>query len=100
SDSGNRRRFDERYSGTLSPGQTFVDVPFQLRQSPLDAKFNQNHGNERLGFALFDSAGNLIAIAENKSIYIDGLQPGRYFYRVSGNVSRAVDFTIKSGQGR
>ncbi|MCV4566482.1 hypothetical protein OFB72_28410, partial [Escherichia coli] len=89
-----------RFSGTIMPGQIFVDVPFELRRSTIDAKINQNHGNERLRFELYDNNGNLVAVAENRSIYMDGLPLGRYIYRVSGDVSRAVDFTIKSSQGR
>jgi len=49
---------------------------------------------------LLDANGNLIATARNNKIYLEGLKTGRYFYRVSGNVSKAVDFTIKSGQGQ
>jgi hypothetical protein len=91
-------RFDERYSGTINPGQPFVDVPFELRRSLLDAQISQNYGNQTITLELYDAAGNLVATAVNKRIYLNGLTPGTYFYRVRGNVSRAVDFTIKSGQ--
>jgi hypothetical protein len=66
----------------------------------LDAMINQNNGNQQTVFELLDSSGNLIATAANKTIRLNGLTTGMYFYRVSGNVTKAVDFTIKSGQGR
>lgn len=97
-DDKSRARIDERFSGTINPGQNFIEIPFEFRRSILDAMINQNHGNERLYFELYDNFGNLVAVAENKAIYVEGLQPGRYRYRVSGTVSRAVDFTIKSRQ--
>ena len=93
-------RFDERYSGTINVGQPSVVIPFELRRSTLDAQINQNNGNQQIQFDLLDGNGNFIATAPNKKIYLEGLNPGRYFYRVRGNVSKAVDFTIKSGQGQ
>ena len=93
-------RFDERYSGTLNPGQAFVSIPFDLRRSRLEAQINQNHGNQQVTLELADEHGNLIAVAEDNKLIRDGLAAGRYVYRVRGSVTRAVDFTIKSGQGR
>lgn len=91
-------RFDERYSGTINPGQAFVDIAFELRRGLLDAQLNQNHGNQPLFFELIDSQGNIVATSSNGRIYVGGLTPGTYKYRVRGSVNRAVDFTIKSGQ--
>lgn len=91
-------RFDERYSGTINPAEPFVDIAFDLRRPLLDAQISQNYGNQTITLELYDAAGNLIATAVNKRIYLNGLTPGTYFYRVRGNVSRVVDFTIKSGQ--
>jgi hypothetical protein len=93
-------RFDERYSGTISPGQGFVDVVFELRRSLIDAQMTQNHGNQPLTFELYDADGNLIATAANRKIYLNGLTQGTYRYRISGTVTRAVDFTVMSGQGQ
>ncbi len=70
-----------------------------LRRSLLDAQINQNYGNQQIVFELLDANGNLIATATGRTIYLDGLAPGTYYYRVRGNVTRAVDFTIKSRQG-
>jgi len=92
-------RFDERYSGTLGIGQQFVEIRFELRRSLLDAQINQNQGNQTIYFELLDANGNLIATASQKKIFLDGLTPGTYIYRIRGSVSKAVDFTIKSGQG-
>lgn len=92
-------RFDERYSGTINPGQSAVSIAFELRRSLLDAQINQNHGNQQIAFELLDSRGNLIATANNRKIRLDALAAGTYFYRVRGDVTKAVDFTIKSGQG-
>ena len=49
---------------------------------------------------LLDQYGNLVATASQQKIRLDGLTPGQYVYRVRGNVTKAVDFTIKSGQGQ
>ena len=49
---------------------------------------------------LLDANGNLLTTATHQKINREDLSPGRYSYRVRGNVSRPVDFTIKSGQGR
>lgn len=97
----NQGKFEERYSGTINPGQSFVEIAFSVRNSILNAQMNQNRGNEPLVFELFDSNRNLIATgnAQNK-IELSGLSAGTYYYRVRGSVSRAVDFTIKSGQGK
>jgi serine protease AprX len=92
-------RFDERYSGTLNPGQGSVSIAFEVRRSSLDAQINQNHGNQQTTLELLDEHGNLIAAANGNKLVLEGLSTGRYIYRVSGNVTKAVDFTIKSGQG-
>lgn len=91
-------RFDERYSGTLSPGQASIAISFELRRSSLDAQMNQNHGNQTLIFELLDMNGNLIATANDRKILLERLMPGTFTYRVRGNVTRSVDFTIRSGQ--
>jgi subtilisin family serine protease len=93
-------RFDERYSGTINPGQPFVSIGFELRRSQLDAQINQNHGDQQIAFDLFDASGNHIAMADKQKIRLDGLTPGAYVYRISGSITKPVDFTIKSGQGQ
>jgi serine protease AprX len=98
--SGNNGRFEERYSGTILPGQASVEIPFTIRNSVLDAQINQNHGNQQIFFELLDANGNVIAVASQRKIYLENLPNGNYIYRVRGNVTQAVDFTIKSGQGR
>ncbi|HSE19303.1 MAG TPA: S8 family serine peptidase [Pyrinomonadaceae bacterium] len=91
--------FKERYSGTIQPGQSSVAIPFSLRHSGLDAQINQNHGNQRIYFEVLDANGNLIAIAENNKIALRNLALGNYVFRIRGDVTTAVDFTIKSEQG-
>jgi hypothetical protein len=91
--------FKERYSGTIQPGQSSVALPFSLRRSGLDAQINQNHGNQRIYFELLDPNGNVIAVAEDKKIALRNLAPGNYVFRIRGDVTTAVDFTIKSEQG-
>src|SRR6185503_17990349 len=90
--------FKERYSGTIGPGQSSVAIPFSLRRSGLDAQINQNHGNQRLYFELLDSNGNLIASAPDNKIALRNLALGNYVFRIRGDVTTAVDFTIKSEQ--
>jgi hypothetical protein len=91
-------RFDERYSGTLQVGQGSVSIPFEVRRSNLDSQINQNHGNQAIALELVNEAGNVIEKAEGQKLTVSGLAPGRYTYRVNGSISKAVDFTIKSGQ--
>jgi serine protease AprX len=93
-------RFDERYSGTISPGEGSVSIPFELRRSNIDAQINQNHGNQQIVFDLVGPGGNLVATANGQKIQLDNLPTGSYLYRVRGSVTKAVDFTIKSGQGK
>ena len=93
-------RFEERYSGTINPGQPAVGIPFDLRRSSLDAQISQNHGNQSIVFELFDESGKLVSAAEGKKIQLEGLASGHFVFRVRGNVSVPVDFTIMSGQGR
>ena len=90
--------FEERYSGTIGPVQSSVEIPFSLRRSGLDAVIKQNHGNQRIYFELLDTNGNLIAIAENDQIELRNLALGNYVFRIRGNVTKAVDFTINSEQ--
>src|SRR5215207_6996253 len=92
--------FKERYSGTIQPGQSSVEIPFSLRRGELDAKIKQNHGNQRIYFELLAPNGNLIAIAENDTIELSNLARGNYIFRIRGNVTKAVDFTINSEQGQ
>ncbi|PYS87322.1 MAG: hypothetical protein DMF62_12830 [Acidobacteria bacterium] len=94
------KRFEERYSGTLNPGQTSVSVPFELRRTTLQSEIKQDHGDQEIVYELADANGNLIATANGKKINLENLAPGSYSYRIRGNVSKAVDFTIKSTQGK
>lgn len=94
----NNGRFEERYSDTLDVGESSVSISFSVRNSILDAQINQNKGNQTIYFELLDANGNLIVVASNKKIYLENLTPGTYIYRVRGNVTKAVDFTIKSSQ--
>ena len=96
----NNARFDERYSDTLNVGEQSVEIGFSVRSSYLDAQINQNHGNQQIFFELLDESGSVIAVGSNQKILLQNLTPGNYIYRVRGNVTKAVDFTIKSGQGR
>ncbi|HEY8562997.1 MAG TPA: S8 family serine peptidase [Pyrinomonadaceae bacterium] len=91
-------RFEERYSDTLDVGEGQVTIAFSVRKSTLDAQINQNKGNQQIFFELLDANGNLLAAANDKKIFMQNLTPGTYLYRVRGNVTKAVDFTIKSSQ--
>jgi hypothetical protein len=77
-----------------------VIISFSVRSNYLDAQINQNHGNQQIFIELLDANGNVVAVASNKKILLENLTPGTYIYRVRGNVTKAVDFTVKSGQGR
>ena len=90
--------FKERYSGTILAGQSWVEIPFSLRRSGLDAEIKQNHGNQQIYFELLDANGIVIAVAENDKIELRNLALGNYIYRIRGNVTKAVDFTINSEQ--
>ncbi|MEQ1764693.1 MAG: hypothetical protein ABL984_16310, partial [Pyrinomonadaceae bacterium] len=77
---GSGRRFDERYSGTLDPGQSSVGISFELRRSRLDAQISQNHGNQQISLELLDEQGNLIAVANGNKLLLEGLSSGTYVY--------------------
>jgi subtilisin family serine protease len=94
----NSGRFEERYSDTLDVGEAAVLIPFSVRNSTLDAQINQNKGNQQIYFELLDPNGNLLATATQQKILMQNLTPGTYIYKVRGNVTKAVDFTIKSSQ--
>jgi len=93
-------KFEERYSDTLDVGEGNVLIRFSVRRSSLDAQLNQNQGNQQLTFELLDSNGSVIKTSTQKKMTVNGLSNGTYYYRVSGGVSKAVDFTIKSVQGQ
>ena len=94
----NSGRFEERYSDTLDVGEGQVLIPFSVRNPALDAQINQNKGNQQISFELLDANGNPLAAATDQKIFMQNLTPGTYVYRVRGNVTKAVDFTIKSSQ--
>ena len=73
-------------------------ITFSVRNSTLDAQINQNKGNQTIYFELLDAGGNLLATAAQQKILMQNLTPGTYIYKVRGNVTKAVDFTIKSSQ--
>jgi hypothetical protein len=95
---GKDDHFEERYSGTILPGQSSAEIPFSLRRSGLDSEIKQNHGNQQIYFELLDANGIVIAVAENDKIELRNLAPGNYVFRIRGNVAKAVDFTINSEQ--
>jgi hypothetical protein len=85
----------------VNPGGASTDIDFTLRRSSLEAVLNQNHANEELSFQLLDSSDRVVATGSSKrKIILTGLALGSYRYRVFGSISRAVDFTIKSTQGK
>jgi subtilisin family serine protease len=93
-------KFTERYSGVYSPSSTSQLVTFSVRRPTLDAQVNQNHGNEPLDFRLLDPSGRVVATSSNKRLSAEGLAPGNYAFLVYGTTSTAVDYTIKSTQGK
>lgn len=99
---GGAQHFTERFSGVVNPSSATPDIIFSLRNSTLEAMLNQNHGNEELSFLVLDSSGQVLAVgsSKGKKINLSGLAFGTYRYRVYGSVTRPVDFTIKSTQGK
>jgi hypothetical protein len=93
-------KFEERYSDTLDVGEGSVLIRFSVRRPNLEAQLNQNQGNQQLTFELLDSEGIFIKTAAQKKMSVNGLANGTYYYRVSGSVSKTVDFTVKSAQER
>jgi cell division septation protein DedD len=99
-DGSEDKKFEERYSDTLNIGEGKVLIQFSVRRPNLDAQLNHNQGNQQLIFELLDSNGNVIKSGAQKKFTVAGLPSGTYYYRVLGDVSKAVDFTIKSIQER
>ena len=93
-------RFTERYSGVYSPSSAAQLVAFSVRRSTLEAQINQSHGNEPLDFQLVNADGQVVAASSNKKLSAANLAPGNYVFRVTGTTSVAVDYTIKSTQGK
>lgn len=82
----------------MDAGEPAVLIPFSVRHTTLDAQINQNKGNQQIYFELLDANGNLLATATQQKILMQNLMPGTYIYKVRGNVTKSVDFTIKSSQ--
>ena len=97
---GNANKFDERYSGSLAAGQSTTTVPFVVRRPNLDAKLTYHPGNQTVSFELLDTQHNVLATADERRLKAENLPNGTYFYRLRGNVTQAVEFTIKSKQER
>ncbi|MGQ0835508.1 MAG: S8 family serine peptidase [Gammaproteobacteria bacterium] len=107
------KKFVERLAGSLAPGQSHVDVPLSLRCSSLDARLTYEPANQPVALRLIGPDGQTIATAgptddptEDEGdrgklrIRLTGLAPGQYSYRISGPVTKGVDFVIKSAQRR
>ena len=80
------------------PTQASVEIPFEVRLSRLDALIKQNHGNQRIYFEILDADRNVVATAADDELVLQNLSPGRYYFRIRGGVSKAVDFTIRCTQ--
>ena len=94
-------RIEERLAGAILPGDNVVEIAFSMRCTNLKAKINYHPGNQDVSFDLLDVHGDRVASAEasnGRSIEISGLTPGEYIYRVSGDISKNVDFVIRSVQ--
>lgn len=91
----------ERLAGAIMVGDSNREIAFSMRCTALNAKLNYHPGNQDVAFELLDANGDWLASgssANGRRIEIDGLAPGEYFYRVSGDLSKDVDFVIKSTQ--
>ena len=90
----------ERFSGALRPGPDEVEVAVVVRVPQLEAKVNYRPGNESVLFELLDPEHRTIATASgaHRELEAEGLAPGTYYFRLSGNFSTGVDYTIKSEQ--
>jgi hypothetical protein len=95
------KKIEERFAGSLFPEQGSTEVAVSIRLPELDAKLNYHPDNQQVSFQLLDSNGNTVARAEqsgDKRIRVSGLAAGQYFYRVSGSLTKAIDFVINSKQ--
>jgi subtilisin family serine protease len=91
----------ERFAGAFDAAAGTVEVPVKIQLSELDAKLNFHPGSESVTLQLFDSNGLLVASANSnngKRIVASGLAAGDYSYRLSGSLSKAVDYVINSCQ--
>jgi serine protease AprX len=93
--------FCERFPGMASPDQPVVDVAVKIRLPFLDAKLNYHPANEPVSFQLFDANGTLAATANasnGKRIRVGPLATGDYSFRLSGTLTKAIDFVVNSCQ--
>lgn len=94
-------KIEERLAGTMAAGESSVEIPVSIRLSTLDAKLNFHPGNQNVSLQLVDASSRIVATADqsdDKRIRLNGLLPGQYRYRISGSLTKAIDFVIKSKQ--
>lgn len=94
-------RIEERLAGAIKAGGDEATVGFSLRCANLDAQLNFHPGNQAVDFELLDAGGQVLARGEDvngRRIRLNGLTPGEYAYRVSGDTGKDVDFVIRSVQ--
>lgn len=93
--------FTERFAGALTDTEESVEIAFTLQCSSLDALMTYHPGNQSPALELLDDQGQVVAFADEangRRMRLEDLDPGDYAYRVSGPVSRSINFVIKSRQ--
>lgn len=91
----------ERFAGVLVPASSGTEMTVAVGCGALEAQLSFNPGNEPAGFDLLDANGVIVgSVEQHGKLRLSGLTAGTYTYRVRGPVTQAVDFVIKSTQGK
>ncbi|MBI2833539.1 MAG: S8 family serine peptidase [Acidobacteria bacterium] len=91
----------ERFIGSLTTGDPYVDVPFVVRCNDIAARLLFQPDTESISLTLLGPNGEEMSDAGRRAdtVRSTALTPGYYTYRVTGPVSQPVDFLIRSVQG-
>lgn len=100
---GQDGRVQERLPGAVTTDSPQTEIAFEFRDGceDLTGQINYHPGNQDITFELLDAEGNAIAAgqeANGRRLGVEGLEPGEYRYRVTGNLTKNVDFVIRSVQ--
>lgn len=100
---GEDGRVQERFPGAVTTESPQTGIAFEFRNGcrDLTGQINYHPGNQDVRLELLDEDDNVIAVADEangKRLGASNLNPGQYRYQVTGNLSKNVDFVIRSVQ--
>lgn len=93
----------ERLPGRLAAEMQATEIIVKVRCPSLHAQLNYHPGNQAVAYELRTHAGEVLARGGNvngnaRQLHADQLPAGEYVYRISGSVTKDVEFVIRSVQ--